>query len=394
MTLDDLPTPCLLVEKRRLEANLERMQAKAAAERVAFRPHIKTHKSVAIARRQRALGARGITVATVGEAEVFAQAGFMDVRVAYPVIGEDKHGRLLRLMEADVRVSFCVDTERGARAASDVYERHGRRAEVLIEVDTGHGRCGVPWDARELVLFAQLVSDLPGLKPVGILTHEGHAYHGPAEGETSAEALRRVAEQARNRMLEVAARLRTSGVPEATPGEWEISIGSTPSMKGFENAEREGFRVTEIRPGNYAFHDATQVALGAATLADCALTALATVVSKRRDGVGRERLYLDAGKKVLTSDVRPGLGSDVSGYGILLYNAAAMRPLPHACLVGLSEEHGWVEVRGGATLDVGDRVRLVPNHACVAAHTQDRLWLVDGQEVVETLTVDARGRGS
>ena len=308
MTLDDLPTPCLLVEKRRLEANLERMQAKAAAERVALRPHIKTHKSVAVARRQRALGARGITVATVDEAEVFAHAGFTDVRVAYPVIGEDKHGRLLRLMEADVRVSFCVDTERGARAASDVYGRHGRRAEVLVEVDTGHGRCGVPWDARELVLFAQLVSDLPGLKPIGILTHEGHAYHGPVEGETSAEALRRVAEQARNRMLEVAARLRTPGVPEAIPGRLEVSIGSTPSMSGFENAEREGFRITEIRPGNYVFHDATQVALGAATLADCALTALATVVSKRRDGVGRERLYLDAGKKVLTSDRRPGLG--------------------------------------------------------------------------------------
>ena len=393
MTLEDLPTPCLLVEEQRLGANLERMQAKAAAEGVTLRPHIKTHKSVAIARRQQALGARGITVATVREAEVFAGAGFTDVRVAYPVVGADKHERLLRLMKADVRVSFCVDTERGAQAASDVYHRHGRRAEVLIEVDTGHGRCGVPWATSEGIRFAQLVSGLPGLKLVGILTHEGHAYHGPAEGETSADALRRVATEARDRMLEVAVRVRTSGVPEAVPGRLELSIGSTPSMAQFENTEREGFRITEIRPGNYVFNDAIQVALGAATLPDCALTALATVVSKRRDGVGRERLYLDAGKKVLTSDVRPGAGSDVGDYGILLYNAAAMRPLPHARLARLSEEHGWVEVQGGATLEVGDRVRIVPNHACVAASTQDRLWLVDGQEVVETLTVDARGRG-
>ena len=388
MTLDDLPTPCLLVEKARLEANLERMQTKAAVEQVTLRPHIKTHKAVAIAQRQRALGAQGITVAKPGEAEVFAEASFTDVRLAYPVVGEEKHGRLLRLMETGARISFCVDTEAGAQAASAFYEQHGRRAEVLIEIDVGYGRCGVPWDASEVVNFAQHVSSLPGLQFTGILTHEGHAYHGPHEGESPAEALARVAAETRDRMLEVAARLRTSGVPEAARADFVISIGSTPSMAAFENAERNGFRITEIRPGNYVFNDAIQVALGAATLQDCALTALATVVSKRRDDVGRERLYLDAGKKVLTSDQRPGS----TDYGVLLYNAAAMRPLPHARLVQLSEEHGWVDVRGGATLDVGDRVRIVPNHACVAVNTQDRLWLADGQDVVEELAVDARGR--
>ena len=388
MTLDDLPTPCLLIEKKRLEANLERMQAKAAVQQVALRPHIKTHKSVAIARRQRGLGAQGITVAKPGEAEVFAEAGFADVRLAYPIVGEEKHGRLLRLMEGGTRISFCVDTAAGAQAASAFYEQHGRRAEVLVEVDVGYGRCGVPWEDQELVAFARFVSELPGLKLTGILTHEGHAYHGPHADETSANALTRVAAETRDRMLEVAARLRTAGVPEAVEDGFTISIGSTPSMAGFENAERDGFAITEIRPGNYVFNDAIQVALGAATLQDCALTALATVISKRRDDIGRERLYLDAGKKVLTSDQR--LGS--SEYGVLLYNAAAMRTLPHARLVQLSEEHGWVDVRGGATLDVGDRVRIVPNHACVAVNTQDRLWLVDGQEVVEEITVDARGR--
>ena len=116
---------------------------------------------------------------------------------------------------------------------------------MLVEVDTGYGRCGVPWDARELVPFAQLVSDLPGLEWVGILTHEGHAYGGPREGETSAEALHRVATETRNRMLEVAARLRTSGVPEAVPGKLEISVGSTPSMAAIR--ERRARRLPRHR---------------------------------------------------------------------------------------------------------------------------------------------------
>jgi len=159
-------------------------------------------------------------------------------------------------------------------------------------------------------------------------------------------------------------------------------------MAAFENAERGGFRITEIRPGNYVYYDAMQVSLGAATLDDCALTVEATVVSRHRDRSGQDRLYLDAGKKVLTADT----GALTEGYGIILYNPADMVPHPHARLTGLSEEHGWVKVRGGATFGVGDRVRIVPNHACVTVHTQDTFYLVDDGEVVDELPVDARGR--
>lgn len=386
--LDELPTPSLLVERARLERNLTRMQEKADTSGVRLRPHTKTHKSVALARRQLERGAAGLTVAKVGEAEVFVAAGFEDVRLAYAVVGEDKHARLLRLMDR-ARISFCVDTRQGAEAASASYHRHGRRAEILVEVDVGHGRCGIPWDDPEAADFVRFVAGLPGLALVGILTHAGQAYHGPAhEDETAEGALVRASREERDRMLHLAARLRRAGIPQAGPeAGFEISIGSTPTMAHFENSTYDGFSITEIRPGNYVFHDAMQVALGAARLEDCALTVLATVISKRRDRAGRERLYLDAGKKVLTSDT--GYGTD--GYGVLLYNAAAMRPLPHARITGLSEEHGWVEVRGGATLAVGDRVRLVPNHACVAANLQDAYYLVDGQDVLGQLPVDARG---
>ena len=311
--LDALATPCLLIDDGRLQRNIARMQAKAAANDVRLRPHTKTHKSIAIARRQAEQGAEGITVATVGEAETFAAAGFDDVCVAYPVVGADKHARLLALMDR-ARISFCVDTRAGAEAASAFYGAHDRTAEVLMEVDVGHGRCGVPWDrGDEAIALAHHIAALPGLRLTGILTHAGQAYHGPRDGESPEEALRRATEEERDRMLQVAAQLHTAAVPGVTPDDFTVSIGSTPSMRYFENATREGFQITEIRPGNYVFFDATQVGLAAATLDDCALTVLTTVVSRREDADGT-RLYLDAGKKVTTTDT----GACTTGYGIVL----------------------------------------------------------------------------
>jgi len=388
MYIDDLATPCILIERNRLEQNLQSMQQKATANDVALRPHTKTHKSLKLARRQLAHGASGITVAKVGEAEVFAQAGFDDIRLAYTVIGRDKYERILRLM-SHARISFCVDTSEGARAASEFFTSRDREIEVLIEIDGGYGRCGVLWNSRNSVDYAKFVHDLPGIRLAGILTHAGQSYHGPEdENETPEQALRRVAAAERDTMLDVTVRFHEAGIEGVVPGSgFEISIGSTPSMKYFENLTVRGFSVSEIRPGTYIFHDATQVGLASAKRTDCAATVLATVVSKQRDNTGQERLFLDAGRKVLTSDT----GYGTQGYGILLYNTQTMEPLPHACLSGLSEEHGWVSVTGGATLDVGDRVRLVPNHVCVAVNTQDVLYLVDGEEVVESLPVDTRG---
>lgn len=385
MYLDDLPTPCLLVDAKRLARNLARMQEKAEAAGVRLRPHTKTHKSVLLARRQLDLGAAGITVAKVGEAEVFAAAGFDDIRLAYTIVGEERYERLAKLMEK-ARISFCVDTLAGARTAAAFFAARGETAEVLIEVDCGYGRCGVRWDDPHAVDFAREVAALPGLRLAGLLTHAGHSYHGPHDGETEEEALRRVSAEERDHLLAFAVRLSEAGIPGVVPGAFEISIGSTPTMRYFEPATRGGFGITEIRPGNYVFNDAIQVRLGVAAWADCALTVLTTVVSRHRDAGGQERLFLDAGKKILTSDT----GYRTDGHGQLLYNPRTMEPLPHARIVALSEEHGWVRVTGGATLDVGDRVRVVPNHACVSVHTQDLVYLIDGETVIDTLPVDAR----
>ena len=399
MLIDDLSTPALLVDRDRLTRNLDRMRETADATDVTLRPHVKTHKSVALARRQRERGAEGLTVATVKEAETFVDAGFEDVRVAYPVTGRDKHERLqaLRTEQSDevvsgarddATISFTVDTVAGGEQASAVYAEADAPVDVLMEVDVGHGRCGVRWsDEDAAVTLAQHIASLPGLRLTGILTHAGQAYNGPSGSKSEAEALRRVAQHERDRMLSVASTLAEANVSGVTPDTFEISVGSTPTMSAFENADRDGFRVTEIRPGNYVMYDAMQVALGAASLSDCALTVLTTVISTQTKPDGTTRAFVDAGKKVFTTDT--GYGTD--GHGLALADAATMKPHAGLRIDGLSEEHGWLTVAGDTDLTVGDRLRIVPNHACVTVANQDQLHVVDGDTVVDTWTVDARG---
>ena len=384
MLITDLPTPSLLVERARLEANLAAQQARADRAGVALRPHVKTHKSPALARRQVALGAQGLTVATVAEAEAFAGAGFSDLVIAREVVDEALFRRIADLMAQGVRIAFLVDTAAGADLAGGFFAGEGLRADVLVEVDTGHGRCGVLWDHDDAEALVRHVAGRPGLRLRGLLTHGGHGYFGPREGEAPEDALKRAMAEERDRLLGLAARLGAAGLLD--PAEAVLSLGSTPTFSRFENAERGGFRITEARPGNYVFHDAMQAALGVAPLAACALTVQAAVLSIHRDDDGTDRVFLDAGKKTLTTDT----GWGTTGYGLLLHSPSTMKPLPHARLGALSEEHGWVEVPGGSTFDVGDRVRVVPNHACVAVATQPRLHLVDGDEVVETWEVVAR----
>lgn len=390
MFVSDLPTPAVLVERSRLESNLDRMARTAAERNVLLRPHAKTHKSIRLGRLQLEAGAAGLTVAKPAEAGVFVAAGFRDVRIAYPVATRQHFEEIASLLPS-ARVSFCLDTRQAADAASAFFVERGLQPEVLVEIDCDYGRSGIPWNDPGLVEFVRYVSGLPGLRLTGILSHAGQSYAGPAgPHETPEDSIRRVSAEEVARMLDVAVRLQAGGVPGARPGAFEISVGSTPAMRFFENRRREGFAVSEVRPGNYVFNDAVQVALGSANLADCALTVLASVVSKRRDRDGRERIFLDAGRKVLTTDT----GYGTNGFGILLHSPQTMKPLPHVRVAKLSEEHAWLEVAGGSTLEVGDRVRIVPNHACVVVNTQDALVLVDGEDVIASWTVDARGRST
>ena len=382
----ELPTPSLVVENSRLDQNIKTMQGIADAAGVKLRPHTKTHKSIEIAKRQLAAGASGITVAKVSEAEVFIDAGFDDVLVAYPVVGKYQLGLIAKL-SSRAKLSFGVDTIEGAKIVDEYLSATGKSCGVLIEVNTGTGRCGVDWNDDHGVELAKFIHESKSLTLKGVMTHSGKGYRGPLDANESNElALRRAMVEERDRVLDFASIVINA--LQLNQSQFEISLGSTPTASVFENTTREGLSITEIRPGTYIYNDTMQVGLGSAKMTDCALSVLSTLVSQHRESDGTERLFIDAGKKVFTSDGR----NEKTGYGRILHSAKTMTPLPHVKVVNFSEEHGWLDVEGGSSLSVGDTMRIVPSHVCVTVNTQDRLFVVDGENVIEEIKIDTRGK--
>ncbi|MEZ5419683.1 MAG: alanine racemase [Vicinamibacterales bacterium] len=377
MTISELQTPAVLVERPRAAANIRRMQALAADAGMALRPHAKTHKSPELARWQIEAGAVGICCAKLGEAEVFAEAGIADIRVPYPIQPANA-ARVLALQQR-TSLSFVVDHLDVARGWSDAMSAAGATADVLVKIDVGFHRCGIPPDSGTAMPFLRAVAALPGLRLRGILSHAGHAYHAHSDDE-----LRQMAEAEAATMGTLAREARAAGLAID-----EVSAGATPPARHSIPAGRATF--TEFRPGNYVYFDRTMVGLGAATRDDCALSVLATVVSVP----AADRVILDCGSKTLAADGARGFAG-VTGHGDVYRETAAapgIAPDPHLIVERLSEEHATVRVApGAAPLQPGDRVRVVPNHACVVSNLVDTVWLAEGAEVVGSLAVAARGR--
>jgi D-serine deaminase-like pyridoxal phosphate-dependent protein len=350
-------TPYVLIDLEKLQANIDAMAAFARRHGVKLRPHIKAHKLPQIARRQAAAGAEGITVAKLSEAEVFFAAGFADILVAYPLIGEDKMARVRALLAKGCKLSLLVDSEAGAQQLSRLAA--AEEARVFVKVDSGLGRCGLP-PGPKLERFVAWLCRLPRLNFRGLLTHAGHAYGCPDPGLVA-----QVGRKEGEMMVAAADSLRRQGIPVA-----EVSIGSTPTATW--GGQVAG--VTEVRPGNYVFYDAVQVALGVATPEQCSLKVVATVVSRPAPG----RAIIDAGAKVLALDQGAHGSGAVRGYGLL--------EQPSWQLVRLSEEHGILE--GTDLPNVGDRVSIIPNHACPVLNLAERVWT----STAEQWPVAARGR--
>jgi D-serine deaminase-like pyridoxal phosphate-dependent protein len=360
MRVEELETPAFVVDLDVLERNVRTMAEHARRHGVALRPHAKTHKTVEIGRLQMAAGASGLSVAKVGEAEVFAAAGFQDLFVAYPVVGEDKARRLLALADR-VRLAVGVDHPDGARTLDAVFRSAGRRLDVMLKIDVGFHRVGVLPD--QAVQTAQSISDLSGLRLRGIFTHAGHAY--------LAESPDGVAEIGRSEasiLVETAQRIRDGGIEIE-----DVSVGSTPTARHAMAIPG----VTSCRPGNYVFHDASQVSLGVCAPEDCALTVLATVVSVPAP----DRAVVDAGSKTLSSDPLRPRGA---GFGFVVGR--------HSRVARLSEEHGVIDVVPGEGFRIGERVRILPNHACVVSNLHDRLLGIRAGRAETELAVAARGR--
>jgi D-serine deaminase-like pyridoxal phosphate-dependent protein len=386
VTLEGISTPAVLIDRTKVLSNIDRMQAAATARGIRLRPHTKTHKSPVVAKWQIDAGAAGICCAKLGEAEVFADAGIADIRIPYP-LNPSNALRVIALLDR-TRLSFIVDHPVVARRWSEAMTRAGKNVEVLVKVDVGFHRCGIDPDTRDTLKVIHEMASLPGLSFRGLLSHAGQAYHAHSEDE-----LRRVAEAEARTMHDLAARCRAGGLAVD-----EVSLGATPPAR--YSLQQDGF--TEFRPGNYVYFDRTQVALGAATVDDCALTVLATVVSKP----AADRVILDSGSKTLTNDgargftpspgygliLRPGTGSREPGTGSREPGTGRLHSDTNLLIERLSEEHATVRVvNGTTTLEPGDRVRILPNHSCVVSNLVDQAWLVDDDRV-EPLAIAARGR--
>ncbi|KKC33050.1 D-TA family PLP-dependent enzyme [Devosia psychrophila] len=346
----DLDTPAVLIDLDRVEANLKRVQDYADRHGLKLRPHIKTHKLPRFARRAMELGAVGITVQKLGEAEVFADAGISEIFLPYNIVGAAKLARLLAL-HGRVHITVTADSPETVEGLSRTFAESATSLTVLVECDTGMGRCGVQTSAAAVALAEKIVNS-PGLRFGGLMTY-------PAAGQVEANAA-----------WLTAAKLALS---DAGLQADVVSNGGTPDLW----RAHEVTAATEHRPGTYVYMDRFQVAKGVGSFDDCALTVLATVVSRPTE----DRAIIDAGSKALTSDT---LG--MTGFGLI-------EAYPDAVIVGLSEEHGTIDLSAcAAKPSIGDKLRIIPNHACVVSNLFDRVNLISGDRLVETVNVDARGR--
>jgi len=361
VNIRELATPAPLIDVDIMARNIGRAAQMCRAAGVDYRPHAKTHKIPELAHQQVRAGAVGITCAKIGEAEVMAHGGLRDIFIAYPVVTCSQFHRLAAL-STSVNLSVGVDSLDVAKAMNQFCESQKVSFDILLEVDTGHGRCGVTPERAEEV--AQILVALPGLHLKGIFTHEGQVYlPGPREQRLA------LANEAGRALADVGRRLMCRGFSIET-----VSVGSSPALDAACRAQG----VTENRPGTNIFNDGTQVHLGACRWEDCALSYCCTVVSRP----ARDRAIIDGGSKTFSSDRL----SDWPFYGEVFGH-------PGARFRSASEEHGWLSLEGDAvcSLRIGERVRVIPSHACGSINLHERVYLTRKEDVLDELKVEARG---
>ena len=361
----EVDTPALLVDKTIMEANSAWMMAKACKAGVKLRPHIKTHRTPAIAKIQIAGGASGITVAKVGEAEVIAAEGIADIFIANEVVGDNKLRRILALHNK-IRIAVGVDCREQVIAFSRIFSGVKKPLELMIEVETGEERTGV-LSGEAALRLARFIAEHPNLRLRGIFTHEGHTYSAPTP-EICVERFH----QSQRDILEVARYLGEHGVSVE-----EISTGATPSL--LHGDPLPG--ITEMRPGTYIFMDA---AMGNCVndYSRCAITVLTTVISKPTE----ERVVTDAGVKALTSFTRNGGICNTPGYG-LVFGFDDVR------VKKVYDEHGVIENKTvHAKVHVGDKLRIIPNHVCPCCNLYDKMYIMENEQIVAEWPILCRGK--
>ena len=366
----EVSTPALVLDRERALDNHARMRALTAAHGVSFWPHAKTHRIAELGMLQLEHGADGLTVAKLGEAEAFADAGARRLFIAYPLVGRGVAQRALTLAERLDELVLGVDSVDGARVLGGAFAAAGRTATVFLAIDTGLGREGaLPADAPAL---AKEIAALDGIDLAGLYSHEGSVYGAatPEERDAAAVAIARD-------IVALGERMRADGVPIR-----EISLGASasawivPTVPG----------ITQVRPGISLTGDLGQIALGTATAGSTAVRVVATVVSRTT----ADRGCIDAGSKALSADLLPASAhrDELPGHGLIEGH-------PGWIIDRVSEEHGWLRWRGSGEptpLPVGTRVSIIPNHVCTVFAALRRAHIVDNGRI--THVWDAFGPGT
>jgi D-serine deaminase-like pyridoxal phosphate-dependent protein len=353
MHIHDLDTPALVVDLDIMERNLSRMADYARTHSLRLRPHTKTHKIPALGAKQLALGAVGLTVAKVSEAEIMIDSGVEDLLIAYPIFGSEKMRRLVEVAKK-TRITVSVDSLEAAKPISEAAVAAGIKIGILAEVDAGLHRVGVQPEG-----FVGLLKDLallPGIELRGMAFYPGHIKNQDLPALATLSTL----------IEGLLAEAKSAGIELPI-----VSGGSTPTE--WHSHEVRG--MNEIRPGTYIFNDRNTIISGACAPEDCAATIIATVVSTSVPG----QFVIDGGSKTFSSDK-----AAAEGFGVFT-------DTPDAYFEKMNEEHGYVQ-HAGHTRKVGDRVRILPNHVCVAVNLHERIYGVRGDQVVETWTVAGRGK--
>lgn len=362
----ELDTPALLIDREILMDNLKYMQDYASKNNVNLRPHTKTHKMPYIAKLQCELGACGITVAKVGEAEVMAENGLSDIFIANEIVGQTKLERIRKLSE-NINISFGTDTPCQVEEVERVFSQTNQKANVLIEIEVGENRSGIIEEDD----FKSLLHTIKSCSHVhfkGLFSHDGNSYSAKDLDEC-----REISIGAQRRTLHFAKIAEEAGMKCET-----ISIGSTPSlMNNFEILEG----ITELRPGTYAIMDASQGhAIG--TLDRCAATVLSTVISRPT----LERVILDVGAKGLTAQERKVGICATPGKGTIM-------EYPDVNIFSVYDEHAIIYDKFfRENVCVGDKYRIIPVHICPVCNLYESAALISGGEVIEEIPVLCRGK--
>lgn len=361
MDIYKLDTPSLIVYEDILLKNINNMQNILKDSNISLRPHTKTHKSPYIAKLQLKNGCKGITVAKLGEAEVMADKGIEDIFIAYPIYGDEKRERIIRLLKkAKIRIS--LDSKEVTDFLSDVAIQAREEIEILVEVNTGLDRCGLS-ATDKITALSEYVKNKKGLIFKGLMAYSGTVYKFKRREDQKNNAVFQYGILVKNKKA-----LNRKGLDCDV-----ISTGSTPSVE----YEKDLGEITELRPGGYVFNDRNHIAIGHADKKSCAAMILTTVVSKPE----QNRAIIDAGSKTFGADAV--LGGE-SGFGLICDKDLV--------ITKLNEEHGIISSDKKIKLDIGEKIRVIPNHICAAVNNFKKFYLVKEGKIIKEISISAQGK--